>query len=90
VITSFFLDVSVTIPYNVTMGNATANWTEIVNGTFTGLSGNTPAGISELFYSNLYPNYKQVKSKHLKDQYSTRHTVYGTGIAGIYGTVHYN
>ena len=62
VITSFFLDVSVSIPYNVTLSNATANWTEVVNGTFNGLSGNSPAGISELFYANLYPNYKQVLS----------------------------
>jgi hypothetical protein len=68
VITSFFLDVSVSIPYNVTMGNATTNWTEIINGTFTGISGNTPAGISELFYSNLYPNYKQVTA--LLDKFS--------------------
>ncbi len=56
VITSFFLDVTVSIPYNVTVGNIT----EILNGTFTGLSANSPAGVSELFYANLYPNYTQV------------------------------
>jgi hypothetical protein len=60
VISSFFLDVSVSIPYNVTVSNGTDSWTEMVNGTFNGLSANTPAGISDLFYSNLYPNYKQV------------------------------
>jgi hypothetical protein len=60
VISSFFLDVSVSIPYNVTVSNGTDSWTEMVNGTFSGLSANTPAGISDLFYSNLYPNYKQV------------------------------
>jgi hypothetical protein len=60
VISSFFLDVSVSIPYNVTVSNGTDSWTEMVNGTFSGLSANTPAGISHLFYSNLYPNYKQV------------------------------
>ncbi len=59
-ISSFFLDVSVSIPYNVTVSNGTESWTEMVNGTFSGLSANTPAGISDLFYSNLYPNYKQV------------------------------
>jgi hypothetical protein len=60
VVTSFFLNVSVSIPYNVTLSNGTFNWTEMVNGTFNGLSANTPAGISQLFMSNLYPNYKQV------------------------------
>lgn len=59
VITSFFLDTTHEISYNVTVSNATANWTELVNGTFEGLSHNSLAGVTELWYANLYPTYGQ-------------------------------
>jgi len=57
VVVSFFLDTSVSIPYNVTMTNATANWTETIHGTFTGLTNNTLSGVYDLWTSNLYPHY---------------------------------
>ena len=59
VITSFFLDTESTTLYSVNVQNATANWTEVVNGTFTGLTANSWQGIQELWTANLYPNFSQ-------------------------------
>lgn len=59
VIYSFISDTAAYTTYNITVSNTTANWTELVNGTFVGLTRNSLAGIQELWLQNLYPQYTQ-------------------------------
>ncbi|XP_023327939.1 solute carrier family 12 member 9-like isoform X4 [Eurytemora carolleeae] len=84
VISSFFLDNYVSTEYNVTISNGTANWTEIVNGTFSGLSWNSLEGITELWYQNLYPTYIQdCEDSSAKVSFFTVFGVLFSGTTGI-------
>jgi len=84
VVSSFFLDTTYLDPYNVTMHNATSNWTEIVNATFTGLAGNSWEGIAELWQENLYPNYsRDCEDAEAAVSFSTVFAVLFSGVTGI-------
>jgi len=82
VISSFFLDHSYTIPYNITRDQ---NTTQIINGTFNGLAHSDWSAISSLMSTNLYPNYLQDCQDH--DAKVDFFTVFGVLFSGVTGVM---
>eukprot|EP00092_Neocalanus_flemingeri_P009879 GFUD01010648.1.p1 GENE.GFUD01010648.1~~GFUD01010648.1.p1 ORF type:complete len:926 (+),score=262.27 GFUD01010648.1:182-2959(+) len=81
VVSSFFLDHSYTIPFNITINE---NTTQVVNGTFTGLSHSNLSSISALWSANLYPNYLQdCQDQNAKVDFFTVFGVLFSGVTGI-------
>jgi len=82
VVSSFFLDHSYNIPYNITIDQ---NTTQIINGTFTGLAHSDWSSISSLMSDNLYPNYQQDCQDH--DAKVDFFTVFGVLFSGVTGVM---
>lgn len=80
VMSSFFLDHSYSIPYNITIDQ---NTTQVVNGTFTGLAHSDWSSISTMWSANLYPNYMQDCQDH--DAKVDFFTVFGVLFSGVTG-----
>jgi len=80
VVSSFFMDHSYTVPYNVTINQ---NTTGIINGTFSGLAHSNLSTVSALWSANLYPNYMQDCQDH--DAKVDFFTVFGVLFSGVTG-----
>jgi len=81
VISSFFLDQTVNIPYNITVNE---NATKIINGTFSGLAHSNLSTISSMWSQNLYPNYHQdCQDPDAKVDFFTVFGVLFSGVTGI-------
>ena len=80
-ITSFFLDKTYDIPYNVSMSS---NTSQIVHAHFSGLSHSNLSTIYSLWQSNLYPNYSQdCEDPGGKVDFFTVFGVLFSGVTGI-------
>jgi len=84
VLASFFLHHESSTAYNVTVFNATSNWTETEYGTFTGLTINSWSGVTELFRQNLFPHYTMDCHDHTAEP-PTFFTVFGVLFSGVTG-----
>jgi len=81
VITSFFLDRNYVTSYNVTIAE---NKTEVVFGHFHGFTASNMTTISNLWYSNLYPNFSQdCSNPDAKVDFFTVFAVLFSGVTGI-------
>jgi len=81
VITSFFLNRNFETKYNVTIAD---NKTEIVYGHFHGFTASNMTTVSNLWYSNLYPNYAQdCSNPGAKVDFFTVFGVLFSGVTGI-------
>ena len=81
---SYFLPHETVTVYNVTVSNATANWTELEYGTFTGLTKNSLSGVMDLWGQNLYPQYTMDCAQHDAPP-PTFFTVFGVLFSGVTG-----
>ena len=81
---SYFLPNETVNVYNVTVSNATANWTELEYGTFKGLTKNSWSGIMDLWGQNLYPQYTMDCAQHDAPP-PNFFTVFGVLFSGVTG-----
>lgn len=80
VVGSFFTEKTVSVPFNVTLGNTSG----IVTGHFHGLTQSNMSTISDLWSKNLYPNYSQdCENPEAKVNFFTVFAVLFSGVTGI-------